>query len=300
MKIYFLSAEPCALTLNELYFGITDRFERSLDVTLSDCIYAKFSPAGKLPIGFFITEKILTTPPNGCEVYLLPDGIAVYAKEFPYTDFTLHPIAQARFDNSLVTVFSQGGVQVSMETPDGFFIAPLPPSFCNCTLSQHSGLFFLSSDTQLAVFTSKGECVFLETVREFTVENGELRATLPLSDRLQRSAECVWSLSETGCARTQYIIKQPAECKEAFAEELLAFAFFESIAIGADFQEFLSDELAKNADAIVEFLGPFQAVTLCENPSVCGLVRAVAPSLFRVEHFTITQENGKITDVKAL
>lgn len=300
MKIYFLSAEPCALTLNELYFGVTDRFERFLDVTLSDRIYAKFSPEGKLPIGFFITEEILSTPPSGCEVYLLSDGIAVYAKDFPSTDFTLRPITQARFGDTLVTVFSQGGVQVSIESPDGFFISPLPPSFFKCELSTHSELFFLKSDTQLTIFTAKGECVFLETVYDFSVEGETLKATLPLSDRLQRTAECVWALSKEGCARIQYIIKQPAESTEALAEELLPFAFFESVLLGANFKEFLSDELAQDAENLLAFLGVFSAVTLSEDPAVCGLVRNIAPRLFRVDSFTVDIENGKIIDVRPI
>ncbi len=299
MKVYFLSAEPCALTLNELYFGITDTFERSLDVTLSDRIYAKFSPSGKLPIGFFITEEILSTPPTGCEVYLLKDGVAIFAKDFPCADFTLRPITQARIDDTLVTVFSQGGIQVSIESPQGFFISSLPPSFSTCELSSHAGLLFLKSETQLAVFTKGGELSLLETVYDYFVENGELRATLPLSDRLQRTAECVWSLTEHGCARVQYIIKQAVMENEAtLKDELLPYAFFESVLIGANFEELLTDELLPTAEKLVQFLGEFIAVTLTENPCVCGLIRKNAPNLFQVNYYEVEMENGKVKDVR--
>ena len=58
MKIYFLSARPCALTLNDTYFGITDTFERFAEISLKDRTFVRFAPEGALPIGFFLTENI--------------------------------------------------------------------------------------------------------------------------------------------------------------------------------------------------------------------------------------------------
>ena len=302
MKIYFLSSTPCALSLNGAYFGLTDTFERYADVHLSDRIYAQFSPEGKLPIGFFITESLLTTPPPGCEVYLLADGVAVYAKEFPPMDFTLRPVAQARFESGTVSVFFQGALQISIETPEGFFISTLPPSFAVCTLSCHSDLFFVEGQNHLAVYTKSGECVLLEQFLSFSVEENVLNATLPLSDRLGRVAECRWELHENGLTRTQFTLKQNRDADgnsnpKKIAEELLAYAFFESLLIGADYAEFLSDELVPSAERITAFLGEFKDVVVTDDPLVCGLVREKADRLFLVDYFTVKTEKSKITDV---
>ena len=54
MKVYFLSAQPCILTLNGAYFGKTDTFERFIEVSAKDNVYAKFSPQNAGDIGFFI------------------------------------------------------------------------------------------------------------------------------------------------------------------------------------------------------------------------------------------------------
>ena len=96
MKIYFLSSRPCALTVGGAYFGVTDTFERFAELSLKDNLYAQFSPQGALPIGVFLTEKLRTEPPENCEVYLLKDGAAIYAKDFPPADFTSNTAVRDR------------------------------------------------------------------------------------------------------------------------------------------------------------------------------------------------------------
>lgn len=127
MKIYFLSSRPCALMLGGVFFGMTDTFERFAEIEPKDNVFAEFIPEGALPVGFFITEKLRFSPPEHCEVYILKDGIAVYASDFPPSDFSLKIVSQERFIDNLVTVFRQGALQLSLETSKGFFrLAPAP------------------------------------------------------------------------------------------------------------------------------------------------------------------------------
>ena len=302
MKIYFLSSTPCMLTLNGTFFGTTDKFERFADICLTDRIFVKFTPEGGLPIGFFATETLLSTPPLGCEVYLLRDGIAIYARDFPPADFTLRPIAQQRFDNTLVSVFQQGYTQISIQSPAGFFTDTLPPVFADCKLSSHAGFYFIEGKNHLAVYTATGECVLLEEVLSFDVMDEELHACLPLSDCLGRTADCVWSLQGNTCVRTHFTLRQNhtqagETDKEKIAEELLPYAFFQSVLLGVNYANFLSDELTDKANEVVDFLGNFHSVCITDNPFTCGLIQKKAPRLFEVVYFTVTIENGKITDI---
>ena len=297
MKIYFLSSLPCALTLNGVYFGITDSFERSAEVCLSDKIYAEFSPEGGLPIGFFITEKLRDTPPKGCEVYLLQNGLAVYARDFQKKDFTLRPIAQAREGNLLATVFWQGALQLTIESPKGFFNATLPPSFDPCTLSFHGDFLLIEGNCMLALYSLACKRLLLEKISDFSLDDNTLNATLPLSDRLGRSAKCVWELTQENCVLKEFTLLQAGACDEPTAD-LLAYAFFESFLIGGDFTLFLADELMADAENIRAFLGDFIAVTLTDKANVCGLVRRKKERLFEVDYFSVEIEKGKIVDVK--
>jgi hypothetical protein len=302
MKIYFLSAIPCALSLNGVYFGLTDRFERFAEVHLADRILAEFLPENAHPIRFFITEDLPISPPKGCEVYLLPDRLAVFARDFPPLSTTLRIIAQERFPKGLVTVFSQGGVQVSIETDAGFFTSYLPPTFSVCELAFHEGLFFLQGQHCLAVYTQKGERVLLEEVSSFEVEEDRLKAVLPLSDSLHRTATCVFALSEEGCTRIECTLSQGLTQEgradgEHISRELLPYAFFESLLIGADYTQFLSEELQDKTDELRAFLGRFEGVSPTDDPLVCRLIYRKGERLFEARDFKVTIEKDKITDI---
>jgi hypothetical protein len=297
MKVYFLSSRPCALTLNGVFFGITDSFERPVEVCPSDKVYAKFSPEGALPIGFFITEHLLDAPPEGCEIYRLRDGIAVYAKSFPPCDFTLHIIAQAREGDCLATVFLQGDLQLTVEGAFGFFCTPLPPSFQTCKLVFHEEYILLEGKDTFALYTRRCEQLLMERFIEYSLSNGTLNATLPLSERLGRRVKCEWALLDGECRLTHFNLIQPTQ-EEQPPADLIAYAFFESLLIGADFTPFLNDALIPDAERIRAFLGDFSAVTLTNEPTVCGLIRKKKEGLFTVDYFSVEIENNKIIDVK--
>ena len=297
MKIYFLSSTPCELTLNGVFYGVTDRFERFVSLSLSDGIFAKFTPQGGLPVGLFINEELLQSPPNGVEIYLLPDSVAIYVKDFPPADFLLRPITQARFDKLLVTVFQQGHLQLSIQTEKNFFIRPLPHAFSTCTLSFRANLIFVEGEKHLAVFTQEGECLFLEEILQFSCTENELVATLPLSDVRSQIAVCTYTLSERGLERTGFTLQARGENERKIKAELLAYAFFESVLLGLDYTQFLGEELKEKASDLPAFLGKYSAVTLTENPLRCGLVYAKNERVFEVRYFSVKVENGEILDV---
>ena len=301
MKLYFLSSTPCALLINGTYFGITDLFERTAELDLRDNLYAEFLPENAHPIRFFITEKLRETPPDGCEVYLLEDGIAIYARHFQPLEQTLRIIWQKKQENCLCTLYVQGHVYLSVQTEKNFFNAYLPPSFSSANLEMYCGLVFLHTQNELIIFTQDGKRLLQEKILSFAVEEGTLSARLPLSDRLGRYADCKWELSPTECTQTAFLLHESASAEnmEKISDGLLAYAFFESVLIGANFDDFLSDELLADKDKIRAFLGDFVSVVLTEEPTRCGLVRRKAENLFSVEYFQISAKDGKIVEITA-
>lgn len=303
MKIYFLSSRPCALTINDAYFGLTDRFERFAEISLKDNVFVRFTPENAQAIGFFLNESLRLKPPMGCEVYLLKNALAIYARDFPPSNLNLKILSQKRFDKNTLTLFYQGDLHLSIETEKGFFISTLPPAFENSELLFESGLFIVKAENMFAVYTRFGERVLMENVPSFAIEAGVLRATLPLSDSLGRVADCEWELNEEGVTRTKFALSQARTASgennlEALQAELLPFAFFESVLLGADYATLLSEDLAPQADKLKEYLGDFCSVTLTENPNVCGLVYQKADRLFEIIEFSVCVEKGKITDIK--
>ncbi len=293
MRIYFLSSRPCALKVGGAFFGKIDDFERFADIQLSDHLFLEFIPENGLPLSFFLTEQIRFTPPDGCEVYVLENAIALYARDFPPTDPSLRPIVQIAEGDCLATVFTQGRVHLVIQTEKNFFTSYLPPSFCDCTLFFACNLLFLKSPSQLAVYTKLGEQVFLEKVLSHEIEGDVLRVRLPLSESLGRVADCSYSLTERGCQRTSYVLSQ---ARSEQIDDLLPLAFFESILIGADYGEYLSEELLPEKEKIKGFLGEFLSV----HPLPDGrflLVKKRGERLFEGEYYSVTCKDNKITDI---
>ncbi len=297
MKVYFLSAQPCILTLNGTYFGKTDTFERFIEVSAKDNVYAKFSPQNAGDIGFFINENLRNTAPVGCDVYLLKDGIAVYAHTFPPTDFTLQIIRQIRLQDLLITVYRQGVLQLCIDSPSGVFNTTLPPSFYHCNIFPFTHFILLEGENSIAVFDQKAQALLCENVLSYQIDGDMLTACLPLSERLGRTAKCTWVAGETALMQTKFSLQQTQENEQDVHSALLPYAFFESVLIGADYKQFLSEELYPKAQSLKEFLGDFLSVVLTERADVCALVYKRSERIFQLRYFSVTVENGKITDI---
>ena len=297
MKIYFLSSRPCALRLNGVHFGVTDRFERFAEIALQDNIFAEFTPEGAMPIGCFLTENLRFQAPEGFEVYLLKEGLALYARDFPPQDCTLRPITQKRENDMLVTLFSQGRLQMSVQTREGFYTAVLPDELRESELSFHGSLIFLTTPTHIAVYDTAAKPLLFERALSYSIENDTLSATLPLSDCLQRFAKCVWTLSETDCKRVEFTVLQKTDDQAQPPFGLLPYAFFESVLLGAPYEEMLCEDLRPKAQDLRAFLGEFVSVMITDDPKTCGLIKKRGERLFEAAYYTVESENGKITDI---
>ncbi len=291
MKTYFLSALPCALTVDGVYFGKTDTFGRCADLSAKDEVFIEFHPENALPVGFFFTEKILLEPPARCEVYLMKDSIALYVKDFSPADFTLRPILQRTWEDTQLTVFQQGDRQVCIERQKEMFVQALPLSFLPVRAEQIGDFYLLVADDSFCLLDGCAKTVLFEKCERVDAEEEKLRARLPLGGG--KMAKCEWSLEGGVCRRTQFTL-----LAENDSPTLLAYAFFESLLIGADCTPFLCDQLKKDVEKLRAFLGEFLSVLPREEDACCGLVYQKAERLFEVREFRVTLVEGKITDVQ--
>ena len=295
MRIYFLSSEPAALYIGGVYFGQTHDFERYAEICLQDGLPVRWEAEGMHPITFLLDERLPLQPPTGVSVYRLPNGLALYCDGFLSTDETLCLIAQARKGDILATVCRQGGVFLGIDSPMGFFSATLPPSFASCGLFFVGNLVGVKTDQSVAIFSTDAKRLLLERYTEIEEDEGELRLTIPLSDRYGRQADCRYEIGEDGLRRTSYQLQQT---ETADKDGLIAYAFFESVRIGADFSVFLCEELQNNADSVRDFLGNFSCVLPTESPKQCLLVYQKAERLFDVRPFFVELKEDTIVDIR--
>ena len=291
MKVYFLSETPCALFVGEEYLGVTNAFPKYATLSLKDGLFIRFMPENALPICFFLTENIRFSPPDKVEVYLLKNAILLYAKNFTFGDFTLTPIAQARYENTLVSVFKQGEVQLSIQSPNGFFVATLPPSFEHCSIQKAENFFLIKSENELLVFSENGRRVLSENCQSYRLENGLLYLTAPLDDCYTRIAEKEYLFTETGC------VLQKTTLSDKIGSAPLGYAFFESLLKGVNYDEMLSTELLEEKEKIARFLGDFVAVWFTEDINCYALIRKKSERLYEADYFSVVIENDKIAEI---
>ena len=294
MRIYFLSSQPSALYVGGAYFGQTHHFERFAEVALGDNLPVRFEAEGMLPLTFFLTERTPIAPPSGVDVYRLPTGLALYAHGFTPIDQTLSVIAQGRSGEILATVIKQGLISLGIESPNGFFNATLPPSFSVCELFFIGGCILVKSPSQVAVFSTFCRQLLLEDYLYAELDNEGIQLTIPLSDHYKRIAECRYTIKDGCVQREHYAIRQQ---DTVLQDGLIAYAFFESVRIGADISPFLDDDLSMGESDVRSFLGEFLHVLPCDEPTECLLVYKKAERLYDVRKFMVTIQDGKITDI---
>lgn len=296
MRVYFLSSVPAALYVGGAYFGRISDFERFAELSLQDNMPVRVDAEGMQPVCFFLDERLPLRPPEGVDVYRFDGGLALFVHGFISTDQTLCVLTQKRKGETLATVTKQGGLYLGINTPSGFFNATLPPSFCDCELFFIGENILVKGKDRLCVFAPDGKRLLDESYLSAEWSDSELRLTIPLSDRYKRIAECVYTIESGSAERTSYRLKQDADLP---SDGLLAYAFFESIRIGADFNPFLCDELQKSPETVLDFLGAFLHVLPTPDPSVCLLTYKKAERLFDVRKFSVRIEDGLIVDITA-
>ena len=296
MRIYFLSSTPCILRVNGIFFGRVDNFERFADCSLKENLFIEFLPENLSPIRFFLTEDIRFTPPNGCEVYLLRDAIALYARDFPCPDTRLHILSQTKTNDCLITFFRQGKTQLCAEWKDGFFTTEFPEFLFPCQTDFLDGILLLRGEKGIAVYEKTGKVLLCEKCLSHSFDGEILRARLPLFDSFGRFADCAWLLKNGEFSQTEFTLSQPQE--QGSLDTLLPYAFFECVLLGGDYKQFLSGELAEKADGLRAFLGDFDGVSLTKNPLECALHRKKGERIWEMVYFTVELQNGLICDIK--
>lgn len=300
MKIRFLAPEPCIAKINGAYFGVVSSFERYAELSLQDAPFVELIPENGVSVRFFLSEEITQAPPERTEISVLKDGILIRILEFASTQSLLKPVLQKTTEEYSVTVFRQGEVQVSIQSNRGTFIAALPRSFEQAKeIFVVDKLVLVKTDDELCILGEQAKILFSKKILSFSLSDHTLSLTLPLFDRLQRRAFATYELDDGIVRRTSFSVSEPSEkTKTNEAEELLPYAFFEDLLIGANYETHLSEELKKNASSIPSFVGTFCGVRFTEKEGEIALVKKRGERLYEYFYYETKTENGKIVDIR--
>ena len=276
------------LTVAGLPLGSIDGHERTCELEPADGLLCECVCPGFLPVRFFFNENFLIDPPEKVNLYYTKSGLGVYVRGFVREDPTLRPILQERLAHSLVTLYTQGGVQCSVENETGFHLIDLSLSYEHAKAYEAGGNILLETPTEFCILSREGAIL---TRSEGTVtERGQrVTAEVPFHDSLRHTALCTFEHGKL----TECRIRTGAKPTET----TYALALFESVLIGADPAPYLAENLQEKADALGEFLGKFVSVVLTERTDEVGLVCERKPRVYDVRYFRVTLSDGKISNI---
>lgn len=288
MRVFFLAEMPCAFSVNGMYLGIVDGFERSTELTPHDGVFCELRPAGHVPLRFRFDEAFLFDPPDRVRLYFSDQGVAVYCYDFVRDDPSMHILWQERVSGCRLTLYVQGRLQLDIETPDGFRLLSLPWYLEESRPRAAGDFVLLESARGFALIGGDGTIKALSEGR--VLECGDpFRAEIDFRDSAGHTAVCTY---EKGVlSRCSIRTARPP------SRATYALALFESVLIGADPAPLLAPALAEKAELLRDFLGDFREVVLTDEQDTAGLVYERKPRVFDIKKFRVELTDEKISNI---
>ncbi len=289
MRICFLSEIPCRCFVSGLFLGAVDGHERFLELSPADAHLAEFISPGFVPVRFLLDEEFFLHPPEGVRLYLTGECTAVYVYGFVREGSELRPILQERQGDVLLTLYRQGGVHLSLQGKEGFFLADLPEAFAEAKISRAGDCFLLEAPQNFCFISERGE-VLTSSEGTVTERGPSVSAKVPLHDCLRHTALCRY---EGGKLVSCTLLEGRTAPRELYPVALL-----EAVLFGGDPLPYLAECLREKADALREFLGPFREVVATDRADIAGLVYPLRERVFSVRYYRLTQEeDGRISNL---
>ncbi len=314
MRVYFTASQPCALRLGGAMLGFCGGHEKFVDVDPESKTLAEFIPenADLLPADLVLEKSFFQSPPAFCDVYRYGFAVHLHIREFSARYSGISVLVQERVCGALVTLYKNGGIQLSIEKTDGFYTESLPAAFADAQIfSETVGgkeLIFLAAaegeDTLLFIYDGTRP-LFKNRVLSYAA--GELlSAKLAFRDCAGHIAESGWKLDNGRFALASYTVRERDGFEaDSLDEKLLPFAFFQTFLARGDYRKYLSPELIGRADDLKDYLGNFADVCIppsafylhCGKINATGLVYPAAENVFDVKFFSLEIKSGKICNI---
>lgn len=304
MTVYFLSCTPAALKLNGVYLGTIDGFERHVQLDPSPSILAEIVPLNNLqPLNFALDESFFKAPPPFADVYLMDGDALVYVTKYAVKDASLNVLFQTRFAGNLITVFSQGGIFLSIEGAE-YSLTPLPDCFnsVRTEIKEIAGrnVLLLHGGKRVVILSEIGKIIFQNTVDN--IECGEkLNATIPFETCTAAKAQCVFDYDGESLTliSSQTVETVPPE------KSVIHFAFFESVLTCGNFEKYLDESLKAKAKDLKSYLGEFVSVTVPPEKfylnhgkiAAAGLCYPEGKNLYKVKYFAVDYNGEFISNI---
>lgn len=309
MYFYFFCEYPAVVKLQGVIFGAVDN-------SVKFCNLQEPYPLVEIcplmnesrPFAFYITEKFLNAPPPNVSVVDLKGGYFLrFMKTGTETEFKV--IAQEKFRDAAITLFSENGYKISLETQTDFFAETLDFSPISATFTRGEngnglifGLFDSINKKILKVYSVNPPAPILaKETDEFQITPTGFKTTERLKDMAKHEIVREYAADGNTVKEISRTVKSDEKFdREKLPERLVPYAFSEEYLCGGDYAFYLADGIKENADKLGGFFGDYIGVTtppIFRNYKEIGFIRKVAERRYAAEYFTFDLADGKITNI---
>ena len=310
MYLYFSSAYPAAIKLNGIYYGVISDTVKSINVSGEPPFIEICSlVSNEQQINFIVNSSFLSSPPENVTVTDMKGGYFIKTLKSYHTD-EFKVLAQNKSTDTVVTVFTENCLKISIEKTDGFF-ADNEKFFADSSTIQFFNLnnvnlvavLLTGKENLLNVYklSNNIEKVFSREVKDFEI-NGDLTTTEEFFDVAKHTVKTSWEFTgETFKKKLVEVNHAPKFNLENISEKIIPFAFLEELLVGGNPEPFLSDALKEKALLLKDYLGDFIGIMpppTFRSIDEVGLIYKNGERTYAVEYCTFEITNRKIFNLK--
>ncbi len=309
MLYYFFSELPLVIKINGEYKGKIDKNFKKFDLPKDSFIEACPLNTAGFPISFMLDSHFLSSPTEGIIITDLKGAFVInFSLLSSFAPFSI--ISQQKFPFAVVTVFRENGLKLSIETPSDFYAETLFMPDCDAVITpfalgdkQFVAVHFLGEKNLLVCFLLEDKIVkvFSSAIDEACFDNG-LKTTHKFLDIAKHKITVEWDYSGARLTAKNFFIERDENYNvDSLSDSLLPYAFLEELLVGGNADEFLSDELKKNACHLKGFFGEYIGVFPppdFRNTYEVGVIYCKNQNKYYAEYFSFDIENKKICNIK--
>ncbi len=304
MYYYFSSNYPAVIKLNGIYYGSIHNAVKSCNLEVENP-FVELCPlnGSQSPACFIIDQNFLAHPPEQVVLTDMDGGYMLFFNGgFSSPEFKV--LCQQKFSDAVVTVFSENGYKLSIETASDFYAESLYAHISSAKISRYKNLIaveFFGDKSLINIYGIRESVTKLFSREAELLEFGE---KVIIKERLNDMAKHIVT-TEWALERGEFALKNKSVESDCFDREKLnikvvPYAFLEEMLAGGDFTWCLGGTLKENADKLRGFLGEFIGVMpppVFRGIDEVGLIYFCERNFYKVKYFKFELKEGKIVNI---
>ncbi len=307
MYYYFNSEFPAIIKIDGIYKGLineVNQFEISCQSFIEICPLSRSENA----FYFILNDDFLFNPPKGVIITDLDGGYLVSFTSLEQVS-SFNVISQKKLPYSVITVFKENGLNLSIETQNDFYAETLEFSCSNATITEFTltntklvAIYFFGKKKILNCYliNEKIKKIFSREIFEFSFENG-FSTTEIFYDIAKHKITYNWVFEENSLKKSTCKIERKEDYQiSKLSTHLLPYAFFEEFMLSDQVEEFLSKNVHDNLNFLREYLGNYIGVMpppKFRDYNEIGLIYCIQNNRYQVKYFCVTIEDNKIVNI---